>query len=38
VPGRAFGNESKGFLRISFCNTEEKMVEGVQRMKKALGK
>ncbi len=37
VPGVAFGQEAKGFLRISFCNTEEKMAEGVSRMKKALG-
>lgn len=36
VPGTAFGSEAKGFLRISFCNTEEKMVEGVKRMKEAL--
>ena len=36
VPGVAFGTEGKGFLRISFCNTEEKMVEGVQRMKEAI--
>lgn len=36
VPGVAFGNEAKGFLRISFCNTEEKMAEGVRRMKEAL--
>ena len=35
VPGVAFGDEAKGFLRISFCNTEERMVEGVQRMKEA---
>jgi aminotransferase len=38
VPGVAFGDESKGFLRISFCNPEEKMAEGVKRMKEALGK
>ena len=38
VPGVAFGNEAKGFLRISFCNTEEKMAEGVRRMKEALGR
>jgi aspartate aminotransferase len=37
VPGVAFGQEAKGFLRISFCNTEEKMAEGVKRMKEALG-
>jgi aspartate aminotransferase len=36
VPGTAFGSEAKGFLRISFCNTEEKMVEGVRRMKQAI--
>ncbi len=36
VPGVAFGQEAKGFLRISFCNTEEKMAEGVRRMKIAL--
>ena len=38
VPGVAFGTEAKGFLRLSFCNTEEKMVEGVRRMKEALRK
>lgn len=37
VPGTAFGDEAKGFLRISFCNAEEKMIEGVNRMKTALG-
>ena len=37
VPGVAFGQEAKGFLRISFCNTEERMAEGVRRMKEALG-
>lgn len=36
VPGVAFGQEAKGFLRISFCNTEEKMAEGVRRMREAL--
>ncbi|MBL8183136.1 MAG: pyridoxal phosphate-dependent aminotransferase [Blastocatellia bacterium] len=36
VPGVAFGQEAKGFLRISFCNTEEKMAEGVRRMRDAL--
>jgi aspartate/methionine/tyrosine aminotransferase len=36
VPGRAFGNEAKGFLRISFCNTEDRMIEGVRRMKEAI--
>jgi aspartate/methionine/tyrosine aminotransferase len=36
VPGVAFGDEARGFLRISFCNTEERMAEGVRRMKEAL--
>ena len=36
VPGVAFGREAKGFLRISFCNTEERMAEGVHRIKEAL--
>ena len=38
VPGVAFGSEAEGFLRMSFCNSEEKMTEGVRRMKEALGK
>ncbi|CAN5337712.1 hypothetical protein BH10ACI1_BH10ACI1_21250 [soil metagenome] len=37
VPCIAFGSEAKGFLRVSFCQPEEKMVEGVRRMKEALG-
>lgn len=37
VPGVAFGPEAKGFLRISFCNTEERMIEGVRRMQEAVG-
>lgn len=36
VPGVAFGTEAKGFLRLSFCNPEEKLAEGVRRMKGAL--
>ncbi len=36
VPGVAFGSEAKGFLRVSFCQPEEKMAEGVRRMKEAL--
>ncbi|MGB7202957.1 MAG: pyridoxal phosphate-dependent aminotransferase [Pyrinomonadaceae bacterium] len=36
VPGVAFGTEAKGFLRISFCNTEERMAEAVRRMKQAI--
>jgi len=36
VPGIAFGTEAKGFLRVSFCNSEERMAEGVRRMKQVL--
>ncbi len=36
VPGIAFGTEAKGFLRISFCNAEDRMAEGVRRMKQVL--
>jgi aspartate aminotransferase len=36
VPGIAFGDEAKGFLRVSFCNGEEKIVEGIRRMKEVL--
>jgi len=36
VPGIAFGSESKGFLRISFCNDHEKIREGVRRIKEVL--
>lgn len=36
VPGIAFGDEAKGFLRVSFCQPEERMAEGVRRMKEAL--
>ena len=38
VPGIAFGTEAKGFLRVSFCNTEERRTEGVRRMKEVLKK
>lgn len=38
VPGKAFGPEAEGFLRISFCNDEDKIAEGVSRMKEALGR
>lgn len=36
VPGVAFGEEAKGFLRMSFCNNDERAVEGVRRMKEAI--
>ena len=36
VPGAAFGSESEGFLRVSFCADHETLAEGVQRIKQGL--
>jgi aspartate/methionine/tyrosine aminotransferase len=36
VPGIAFGEESRGFLRLSFCSDEATMQEGVRRIKEGL--
>ena len=36
IPAAAFGSESKGFLRISFCADEAKLSEGVRRLGAAL--
>lgn len=36
VPGAAFGSESEGFLRVSFCADHETLEEGVQRIKRGL--
>src|SRR6185436_7590366 len=36
VPGAAFGSESEGFLRVSFCAEPGMLEEGVQRIKKGL--
>jgi aspartate/methionine/tyrosine aminotransferase len=36
IPAAAFGDESKGFLRISFCADEERLSEGVRRLGSAL--
>ena len=38
VPGAAFGSESEGFLRVSFCANHETLSEGVQRIKKGLSR
>jgi aspartate aminotransferase len=37
VPGVAFGSESEGFLRVSFCADHDTLSEGVQRIGKGLG-
>jgi aspartate/methionine/tyrosine aminotransferase len=36
VPGGAFGTESEGFTRISFCADKSALEEGVRRMAQAL--
>ncbi len=36
VPGSAFGSESEGFLRVSFCAEEEVLSEGVRLLREAL--
>ena len=36
VPGIAFGEESRGFLRLSFCSNEETLADGIQRIKAGL--
>ena len=36
VPGSAFGSESEGFLRVSFCADLPVLAEGVKRMDSAL--
>jgi aspartate aminotransferase len=36
IPAGAFGSESEGFLRISFCADEAKLSEGVRRLGEAL--
>jgi aspartate aminotransferase len=38
VPGSAFGSESEGFLRVSFCAGLDALAEGVSRMKRGLEK
>lgn len=37
VPGSAFGSESEGFLRVSFCADLGALTEGVRRIGTALG-
>lgn len=38
VPGAAFGGESEGYLRLSFCADKPQLAEGVRRMLAALEK
>jgi len=36
IPGSAFGGESEGFLRISYCADEPRLAEGARRLGQAL--
>ena len=36
VPGVAFGSESEGFLRVSFCADHDRLSQGIQWIKKGL--
>jgi aspartate/methionine/tyrosine aminotransferase len=36
APGRAFGESGEGYIRISFANSEENIIEGVRRIKEFL--
>lgn len=36
VPGVAFGSESEGFLRVSFCADHDRLTEGIERIKKGI--
>jgi aspartate/methionine/tyrosine aminotransferase len=36
IPATAFGEEGRGFLRISFCANEEQLSEGVRRLGAAM--
>ena len=38
VPGAAFGSESEGFLRVSFCADHDTLSEGVSRIKRGLSR
>ncbi len=38
VPGSAFGDEGEGFIRVSYCNSYEKIQTGMKRMKEAIEK
>ena len=38
VPGDVFGTSGEGYIRMSFANSYENIVEGVDRMAKAVEK
>jgi aspartate aminotransferase len=38
VPGEAFGDQGKGFIRLSYATSMENIVEGMERIKRALKK
>ncbi len=36
IPGTAFGKHGEGYIRISYATTKEKLIEALERIKKAL--
>ena len=38
VPGSAFGTQGEGYIRFSYACSYERIVEGMERMRKALAK
>jgi aspartate/methionine/tyrosine aminotransferase len=36
LPGTDFGKEGEGFVRLSFCTSQERIKEGIERMNNAL--
>ena len=38
VPGSAFGSQGEGYVRFSYACSYERIVEGMERMRKALAK
>ena len=38
VPGTAFGSGGEGYLRISYCYSEEELIEGLKRIERFINK
>ena len=38
MPGSAFGSQGEGYIRFSYACSYERIVEGMERMRKALAK
>jgi aspartate/methionine/tyrosine aminotransferase len=38
LPGTAFGNKGEGFIRLSYATSEDKLKEGLKRIKRSIDK